>query len=101
MSIHNKVLPKDSKAAKSLVNCCESCLERARMELHLDNLDESERWIKEFQRSKRDLEILLEKKRRYDQMENLVKDLKGKGVNIELISWEGRKEIKEKSKGLG
>jgi hypothetical protein len=66
------VLPKDRKLALDLYECCYSCLERARMELHRDNLDEAERWVKEFERCKRDLDELVRRKEEHDKLLQVV-----------------------------
>jgi hypothetical protein len=62
-------LKEDLKTASTLNECCLSCLNRAQMELSRDNIDEADRWVKEFQRCKRDLDQLIEKKKRFEQFE--------------------------------
>lgn len=79
------VLPEDFTIASTLNECCLSCLNRARMELTRDNIDEAERWVKEFQRCKKDLDKLIEKKKQYDSIEQLVNVLQSKGVNVAII----------------
>jgi flagellin-specific chaperone FliS len=65
------VLSGDMKLAEQLYECCYSCLERARMELRRDNIEEADRWVKEFQRCKRDLDELIRKKEEHDQLVQL------------------------------
>lgn len=79
------VHPKDFASALALHDCCHSCLNRARMELTNDNLEEAERWVKEFQRCKRDLDKLIAKKKFYDNLNALAKDLQENGINAEVI----------------
>jgi hypothetical protein len=79
------VLPKDRKLALDLYECCYSCLERARMELHRDNLDEAERWVKEFERCKRDLDELVRRKEEHDKLLQVV-ELMGKRIDIAIIT---------------
>lgn len=83
--IAEKVLPEDLKLATNLYGCCYSCLNRAQLELKRENLDEAERWVTEFQRCKRDLDKLIERKKHRDKMEKLAADLKGKGASVALI----------------
>jgi Holliday junction resolvase RusA-like endonuclease len=63
MNLQNLVLSKDLRLATNLYECCYSCLNRARMEFYRDNLDEAERWVKEFERCKRDLDELIKRKK--------------------------------------
>lgn len=90
MNLHTKVHPNDLKQA-NLYECCFSCLNRARMEMYRENLDESERWMIEFQRCKKELDQLMEKKKLKDRMEKLVKDLQEQGYNVEITVLKGRK----------
>lgn len=83
--VSTMVLPEDLKIAKVLYECCYSCLNRARMELKCDKVDEAEKWVEEFQRCKRDLDRLIEKKNHHDKMSLLAADLKSKGVNVAII----------------
>lgn len=91
MNIHTKVHPNDLKQATNLYECCFSCLNRIRMEMYRNNLDEAERWVIEFQRCKEELDQLIERKKLKDRMENLVKDMQEQGYNVEKIVWKGRK----------
>ena len=61
------------------------------MEMYRENLDESERWMIEFQRCKKELDQLMEKKKLKDRMEKLVKDLQEQGYNVEITVLKGRK----------
>ncbi|RDE19365.1 hypothetical protein DV714_19805 [Parageobacillus thermoglucosidasius] len=83
------VLPGDMKLAAELYECCYSCLERARLELRRDNLDEAERWITEFQRCKRDLDELIKRKEEHDKLLEVVELMKEKGINIAVILRKG------------
>ncbi|MGY3716750.1 hypothetical protein ACWE42_14625 [Sutcliffiella cohnii] len=91
MNLHNLVLSQDISQATNLIECCLSCLNRVRMEFQRGNLDECERWLKEFDRCKRDLDGLMTKKQVKDKMERLAKDLTERGYNVEIISWKARK----------
>lgn len=84
------VLPGDKKMAVALYECCYSCLERARMELGIDNIDEADRWIKEFRRCKRDLDKLIQRKKEYDRLTDLVHEMQKKGVDITILEKEKR-----------
>ena len=91
MNLHTKVHANDLKQAMNLYDCCFSCLNRARMELYRENLDESERWMIEFQRCKKELDQLMERKKLKDRMEKLVKDMQEQGYNVEITVLKGRK----------
>jgi hypothetical protein len=79
------VLPGDMKIAAQLYECCYSCLERARMELRRDNIEEADRWVKEFQRCKRDLDELIRKKEEHDRLMEFVSEMQKKGINLAVI----------------
>jgi hypothetical protein len=79
------VLPGDMKIAAQLYECCYSCLERARMELRRDNIEEADRWVKEFQRCKRDLDELIRKKKEHDQLVQFVETMKERGIDIAIL----------------
>jgi vacuolar-type H+-ATPase subunit E/Vma4 len=79
------VLPGDMRLAAELYECCYSCLERARMELRRDNIEEADRWVKEFQRCKRDLDELIRKKEEHDRLMEFVSEMQKKGINLALI----------------
>jgi hypothetical protein len=83
------VLPGDMKLAAELYECCYSCLERARMELRRDNLEEAERWVNEFQRCKRDLDKLIKRKEEHDKLLQVVEMMKEKGIDIAVILRKG------------
>jgi hypothetical protein len=89
MNLQNLVLSKDLRLATNLYECCYSCLNRARMEFYRDNLDEAERWVKEFERCKRDLDELIKRKKEHDQLVQLVETLKARGIDIEIIVRKG------------
>jgi prephenate dehydrogenase len=79
------VLPGDMKLAAELYECCYSCLERARMELRRDNIEEADRWVKEFQRCKRDLDELIRKKEEHDRLMEFVSEMQKKGINLAVF----------------
>jgi hypothetical protein len=83
------VLPGDMKLAAQLYECCYSCLERARMELRRDNIEEADRWVKEFQRCKRDLDELIRKKNEHDRLVQVVEMMKERGVDNAIIMRKG------------
>jgi len=79
------VLPGDMKLATKLYECCYSCLERARMGLKRDNLEEADRWVKEYQRCKRDLDKLVRRKKEHDRLVQIVHDMQKKGVDLTIV----------------
>lgn len=79
------VLPEDMKLATKLYECCYSCLERARMELKRDNLEEADRWVKEYQRCKRDLDKIVRRKKEHDRLVQIVRDMQKKGVDLTIV----------------
>jgi hypothetical protein len=83
------VLPGDMKLAAQLYECCYSCLERARMELKRDNLEEADRWVKEYQRCKRDLDELIRKKEEHDQLVQLVQAMREREIDVAIILRKG------------
>jgi hypothetical protein len=86
------VLPGDMKLAAELYECCYSCLERARMELRRDNLEEAERWVKEFQRCKRDLDKLIKRKEEHDRLVEVVETMKERGIDIMIVMGKGNRK---------
>lgn len=83
--LESKVLSQDYKLAKELYECCYSCLSKAQFELKQGNMDEAAKWVEEFQRCKRDLDALIEKKNFQDKMEKLANELRQKGINATTI----------------
>lgn len=83
------VLPRDVKLTAELYECCYSCLERTRMELKRDNLEEADRWVKEYQRCKRDLDKLIKRKKEHDRLVQVVRDMQKKGVDIVAVLRKG------------
>lgn len=84
------VLPEDMKLATKLYECCYSCLERARMELKRDNLEEAERWVDEFKRCKRDLDELIKLKKDHDQLVQIAQMMWDLGIDVDLTIVERR-----------
>jgi hypothetical protein len=89
MNLQNLVLSKDLRLATNLYECCYSCLNRARMEFYRDNLDEAERWVKEFERYKRDLDELIKRKEEHDKLLQVVEMMKERGVDIAIVLRKG------------
>ena len=84
-SLKNHVLPEDVRLATDLYNCCYSSLNRASLELELDNLEQAEKWVAEFQRCKRDLDKLHQRKVEADQLARLIQLLIKNGVAVETL----------------
>lgn len=83
--LQNHVLNEDYKLAETLYECSYSCLNRTQLELKSGNLDEAERWVKEFQRCKKDLDKLIDKKKKFDNMKELAKVFHENDVDIEKV----------------
>ncbi|ADU95322.1 hypothetical protein [Geobacillus sp. Y412MC52] len=83
------VLPKDEDLALKLKNCCQLSLHRALSAAMMDRIDEAERWVKEFERCKRDLDELIKRKKEHDQLVQLVETMKERGVDIAIIIGKG------------
>lgn len=79
------VLPQDKELAEKLWGCGCIYLERARIGLVNNHWDEAERWAKEFLRCKRDLDELIKRKQKHDQLVQLVETMKERGVDIAVI----------------
>jgi phosphoserine phosphatase len=83
------VLPGDMKRAAELLDCCDYCLARARVAQFGRDLDEAEKWVKEFLRCKRDLDELIRKKEEHDKLLQVVEMMKERGVDIAVIVRKG------------
>jgi hypothetical protein len=83
------VLPGDMKLALKLRYCCRNYLNRARAELHRNDLDEAERWATEFLRCKRDLDELIRKKEEHDQLVQLVQAMREREIDVAIILRKG------------
>lgn len=79
------VLPGDLQHANELLECCDYCLARARVAQFGRDLDEAEKWVKEFLRCKRDLDELIRKKEEHDKLVQVVEMMKVRGVDIAVI----------------
>jgi hypothetical protein len=79
------VLSSDMKMALKLRYCCRNYLNRARTELHRNDFDETERWVDEFKRCKRDLDELIKRKEEHDKLLQVVALMKEKGIDIAII----------------
>ena len=83
------VLEKDRQLAKKLVNFGALCLLQAQLELIHDHFDEAEKWAEEFLRCKRDLDELIKRKERHDELVRIVETLREKGIDIAVIARKG------------
>jgi phosphoserine phosphatase len=83
------VLAGDMQRAAQLLDCCDYCLARARVAQFGRDLDEAEKWVKEFLRCKRDLDELVRRKQEHDKLVQLVETLKECGVDIAVIMRKG------------
>lgn len=89
------VLKGDKEFATELVQCCDYSLFRARtaffnrsLDIH-GRLDEAERWVKEFLRCKRDLDELIKRKERHDELVKIVETMREKGIDIAIVARKG------------
>ncbi|WP_432199267.1 hypothetical protein [Anoxybacillus gonensis] len=83
------VLEKDRELAEKLVNFGALCLLQARLELVHDHFDEAEKWAEEFLRCKRDLDELIKRKQRHDELVRIVETLREKGIDIAVVARKG------------
>lgn len=83
------VLEKDRQLAEKLVNFGALCLLQARLELIHDHFDEAEKWAEEFLRCKRDLDELIKRKERHDELVKIVETLREKGIDIAVVARRG------------
>jgi hypothetical protein len=83
------VLPGDMQRAAKLLDCCDYCLARARVDQFSRNLDGAEKWVKEFLRCKRDLDELVKRKEEHDRLVELVETTRKQGIDIEIIVRKG------------
>ncbi|GGJ76365.1 hypothetical protein GGR02_002901 [Anoxybacillus voinovskiensis] len=83
------VLEKDRHLAEKLVNFGALCLLQARLELIHDHFDEAEKWAEEFLRCKRDLDELIRRKERHDELVKIVETLREKGIDIAVVARKG------------
>lgn len=86
------VLPGDMQRAAKLLDCCDYCLARARVAQFGRDLDEAEKWVKEFLRCKRDLDELIKRKEEHDKLLQVVEMMKECGVDIEIIVRKGNEQ---------
>ncbi|MBW9219368.1 hypothetical protein CI793_09385 [Anoxybacillus ayderensis] len=86
------VLEKDRELAEKLVNFGGLCLLQARLELVHDHFDEAEKWAEEFLRCKRDLDELIKRKQRHDELVKIVEMMKARGVDIALVVRKGNEQ---------
>lgn len=83
------VLENDRQLAEKLVKFGALCLLQARLELIHDHFDEAEKWAKEFLRCKRDLDELIKRKQRHDELVRIVETMKERGIDIALVMGKG------------
>jgi hypothetical protein len=86
------VLSGDLQHANELLECCDYCLARARVAQFGRDLDEAEKWVKEFLRCKRDLDELLRRKEEHDKLLQVVEMMKECGVDIAIITRRGNEQ---------
>ena len=83
------VLERDRELAEKLVNFGALCLLQARLEWLHDQLDGAEKWAEEFLRCKRDLDELVKRKERHDELVRIVETLREKGIDIAVVARKG------------
>jgi hypothetical protein len=83
------VLEQDKKLAEKLWECGCIYLDRARVAWVSARFDDAERWMTEFQRCKRDLDELIRKKEKHDQLVQLVETMKERGIDIMIVMRKG------------
>jgi glycine/D-amino acid oxidase-like deaminating enzyme len=86
------VLPQDEKLAEKLWECGCIYLDRARVAWVSARFDDAERWMTEFQRCKRDLDELVQKKEEHDQLAQLVETMKERGMDIMIVMRKGNEQ---------
>ncbi|SFA47792.1 hypothetical protein SAMN05192569_101563 [Parageobacillus thermantarcticus] len=86
------ILPGDMQRAAKLLDCCDYCLARARVAQFGRDLNEAEKWVKEFLRCKRDLDELVRKKEEHDKLLEVVELMKARGIDIEIILRKGNEQ---------
>jgi phosphoserine phosphatase len=86
------VLSGDLQHANELLECCDYCFARARVAQFGRDLDEAEKWVKEFLRCKRDLDELLRRKEEHDKLLQVVEMMKECGVDIAIITRRGNEQ---------
>jgi hypothetical protein len=79
------VLPGDMQRAAQLLDYCDYCLARARVAQFGRDLDEAEKWVKEFLRCKRDLDELVRRKEEHDKLLQVVEMMREKGIDLTII----------------
>ncbi|EKN67844.1 hypothetical protein P9E76_01710 [Schinkia azotoformans] len=85
MNIHNKVLPADRNLAYQLEECSIACLRNAYVYRMTGDRETAARWMEEARRCERDLDKLIQKKQERDRLEEVVKDLKARGILCEIV----------------
>lgn len=80
------VLPGDMQRAAQLLDCCDYCLARARVAQFGRDLNEAERWVKEFLRCKRDLDKLIERKQEHDKLVRLIEEMQRNGIDVSIVA---------------
>ncbi|MGG4039931.1 hypothetical protein [Heyndrickxia ginsengihumi] len=78
-------LKRDLPDAIRHYECCSTCLEKAFIAFCDDDLETAEKRMEEFQRSMNELKRLLDKKRKHDEIEQIVSRLAEKGIKVESI----------------
>lgn len=79
------VLSQDRELAEKLWGCSCIYLDHARLAWVNGQFDEAERWVKEFQRCKHDLDKLIKRKEEHDRLVEMVHELQKRGINLAII----------------
>lgn len=90
MNLHNKVLPKDKRLAIKIYKCCYEYLNNAKTAFKKDELEKADWWIIEYQRCRRDLDSLIDKKKIHEHRARFIQKLLNDGHKVEMINWKGR-----------
>ncbi|WP_078430453.1 hypothetical protein [Alkalihalobacterium alkalinitrilicum] len=89
MNIKEHVLKKDVEMANELDLCARYSLLRASRAIKKSDYQEANHWINEYIKCSQELEELMDRKlnveREQRQLDQLVKTLQAKGVNIQII----------------
>ncbi|MED5052666.1 hypothetical protein P9850_12660 [Anoxybacillus rupiensis] len=83
------VLEQDRELAEKIWGCGCIYLDRARVAWVAGQFDEAERWMTEFQRCKRDLDELIRKKERHDELMRIVETIRERDIDIAIVLRKG------------
>jgi len=82
LNINENFLPNDQLKAKNEMNCANNCITRMEHSLYEGELEQAKRSAVDFLNSIRELERMQVE---HGQIDDMVKALKDKGVNVEKI----------------